>query len=87
MLDGGFDVDIDAVNRNLDEAEVIALFFPLLRKTLLFDSRVDDTACPLLMVVEMVLEVVVTDDIATSGSVIRVPCDVGSHGRAERHRR
>lgn len=54
MLDGGFEVDLDAVSRNIDEAEVVALFFPLLRKTLILDARPGETACPLLVVVDMV---------------------------------
>ena len=56
MLDGGpsFEIDIDTVNRNISDAEVMTLFFPLLRKTLLVDTRSDDSAGPLVSVVDMV---------------------------------
>lgn len=39
MLDGGIDLDLDAVRQNIDEAEVISLYFPLLSTTLLLDTR------------------------------------------------
>ena len=39
MLDGGFELDIDAVCENIAEAEIVTLYFPLLRKTLLLDTR------------------------------------------------
>ena len=42
MLDGGYEIDIDAVHRNVREAEVLAFYFPLLRKTLLIDTRTMD---------------------------------------------
>lgn len=56
MLDGGpgFEIDIDAVNRNVDEAEVISIYFPRLRKTLLLDTRTTDEVGPLMVVVDMV---------------------------------
>jgi hypothetical protein len=39
MLDGGIDLDLDAVRQNIDEAEVVTLYFPLLSITLLLDTR------------------------------------------------
>ena len=39
MLDGGIDLDLDAVRQNIDEAEVVSLYFPLLSTTLLLDTR------------------------------------------------
>ena len=39
MIDGGIDIDIDAVVQNIDEAEVVTLHFPILRQTLLIDTR------------------------------------------------
>ena len=55
MLDGGlgFEIDIEAVNQNVDEAEVVSLYFPLLRKTLLLDTRTSDGVGPLVCVVDM----------------------------------
>ena len=41
------------VNRNIDVAEVIALYFPLLRKTLLMDMRMNDIDGPMIRVVPM----------------------------------
>lgn len=54
MFDGGLEIDIDAVNRTIDEAQIISLFFPLLRKTLLLDTRLDGDAGAFVRVVEMV---------------------------------
>ncbi len=56
MLDGGpgFEIDIDAVNRNVAEAEVISIYFPRLRKTLLLDTRTTDEVGPFIAVVDMV---------------------------------
>lgn len=41
------------VNRNLDVADVIALYVPLLRKTLLMDLRINDVDGPMIRVVPM----------------------------------
>ena len=56
MLDGGqgFELDIEAVNQNIGEAEIVSLYFPLLQKTLLVDTRSSDEAGPMVAVVEMV---------------------------------
>jgi hypothetical protein len=56
MLDGGpgFEIDIDAVNQNVGEAEVVSLYFPRLRKTLLLDTRTAEGVGPLIAVVDMV---------------------------------
>ena len=54
MFDGGLEIDIDAVNHTIDEAQVVSLFFPLLRKTLLLDTRTGDDVGPFVRVVEMV---------------------------------
>lgn len=42
MLDGGYELDIEIVNGNIAGAEVVTLYFPLLGKTLLVDTRVDE---------------------------------------------
>ncbi len=41
------------MNRNLDVAEVVALYFPMLRKTLLIDVRTNDVDGPMIRVVPM----------------------------------
>lgn len=55
MLDGtGLEVDIEAIKRNVAEAEIISLYFPILRKTFLLDTRTDGNVGPLVCLVEMV---------------------------------
>lgn len=53
MLDGGFELDIAAVRENIAEAEVVTLYFPFLRKTLLVDTRSTERLGPLVRVVPM----------------------------------
>ncbi|HJM90082.1 MAG TPA: hypothetical protein QF624_10765 [Dehalococcoidia bacterium] len=56
MLDGGpgYEIDLDAVHSNVDEADVVSVYFPMLRKTLIVDTRVCEDAGPLVQVVDMV---------------------------------
>jgi hypothetical protein len=54
MIDGGIDIDIDAVVQNIDEAEVVTLHFPMLRQTLLIDTRSSAYEGPLVRVMPMV---------------------------------
>jgi hypothetical protein len=55
MLDGtGLGVNIEAIKRNIAEAEIISLYFPILRKTFLLDTRTDGNVGPLVCLVEMV---------------------------------
>ncbi|MCY4639292.1 MAG: hypothetical protein OXC94_03000 [Chloroflexi bacterium] len=51
MLDGGFDVDVDHIARTIAEAEVVCLYFPLLRTTLLIDARTSEGVTPLVRLV------------------------------------
>jgi hypothetical protein len=53
-MDSDFRVDLAEVNRNLDTAEVVSIYFPLLRKTLLIDNRRSDIDGPMIKVVPMV---------------------------------
>jgi len=53
MLDGAFELDIEAVRENIAEAEVLTLYFPFLRKTLLVDTRSTAHLGPLVRVVPM----------------------------------
>lgn len=39
MFDGGYESDIETVRDNVREAEIVTFYFPLLRKTLLIDTR------------------------------------------------
>jgi len=52
-MDSDFSIDLSEVNRNLDAAEVVSLYFPLLRKTLLIDTRRSELDGPLIRVVPM----------------------------------
>ena len=52
-LDADYRIDVSEVNRNLDVAEVVAMYFPMLRKTLLMDMRTNDIDGPMIRVVPM----------------------------------
>jgi hypothetical protein len=51
MMDGGAEFDITEVLQNIDEAQVVTLYFPFLTKTLLIDTRTDDLGWPLVRLV------------------------------------
>lgn len=53
LLDSDYRIDISEVTRNIDSAEVIALYFQLLRKTLLMDLRTSDVDGAMIKVVPM----------------------------------
>src|SRR3970282_1144292 len=52
-MDSDFRIDIGEVKRAIDYGEIIALYFPLLRKTLLMDSRTTPVDGPMIRVVPM----------------------------------
>ncbi len=52
-MDSDFRIDIGEVLRSIDVGEVIALYFPLLRKTLLMDTRSNNVDGPMIRVVPM----------------------------------
>lgn len=54
MLDSSEELELDAIVGNIAEAQVIALYFPLMRKTLLLDARTNASDGPMVCVVEMV---------------------------------
>jgi hypothetical protein len=54
VIDGGYDIDIDAVVQNIQEAEVVTLHFPIIRQTLLIDTRCTPQDGPLVRVMPMV---------------------------------
>jgi len=53
LLDSDYRIDVSEVNRNIDLVDVIAMYFPLLRKTLLMDLRTNDVDGPMIRVVPM----------------------------------
>ena len=52
-MDSDFRIDIGEVQRAIDTGEIIALYFPLLRKTLLMDTRTNALDGPMIKVVPM----------------------------------
>jgi hypothetical protein len=52
-MDGDFRIDLDEVIRNIDSAEVISIYFPLLRKTILIDTRFTEEDQPMVKIVPM----------------------------------
>ena len=53
-MDSDFRIDVSEVTRSIDFGEVIALYFPLWRKTLLMDARSNNVDGPMIKVVPMV---------------------------------
>jgi hypothetical protein len=53
MMDNGADADLAAITQNIDEADVICVYFPMLGKTLLIDNRCSQHAEPMIRVVPM----------------------------------
>lgn len=54
MIDGGTDLDIEAAIQNIQEAEVVCVYFPAFNQTLLVDARTAPNVAPLMAVVPMV---------------------------------
>ena len=54
MLDGGFEIDIKGICENIEEASVVSIYFPMLRRTLLLDTRSGKFVRPYIGVVPMV---------------------------------
>lgn len=52
-MDSDFRIDIGEVQRAIDVGEITALYFPLLRKTLLMDTRTTGVDGPMIKVVPM----------------------------------
>ncbi len=52
-MDADFRIDVNEVHRAIDVGEIIALYFPLLRKTLLMDTRTTTLDGPMIKVVPM----------------------------------
>jgi len=52
-MDGDFRIDIDEIIRNIDSAEVISIYFPILRKAILIDTRFTEEDHPMVKIVSM----------------------------------
>ncbi|MQC18359.1 MAG: hypothetical protein DWG80_04710 [Chloroflexi bacterium] len=53
MIDGGIEIDLDEVVQNINEAEIVSLFFPTLRRALLVDTRCNEHAGTFVKIVPM----------------------------------
>lgn len=53
-MDGDFRIDLDEVLKNIDIADVISIYFPILRKTILIDTRFTEEDPPMIRIVPMV---------------------------------
>jgi hypothetical protein len=53
MLDNGVETDLGVIMENLDEAEVVSLYFPALGKTLLIDNRTTAYVGPMVRLLPM----------------------------------
>lgn len=51
MIDGGIEIDLEAVLQNVAEADVVTLYFPTLRRTLFIDTRCNDYAGTMVKIV------------------------------------
>ena len=52
-MNGDFRVDMDEISRNIQRAEIVCLYFPLLRKTLVVDLRTDVEDPPIVRLMPM----------------------------------
>ena len=52
-MDGDFRIDLDEVLKNIDSADVISIYFPILRKTILIDTRFTEEDPPMIRIVPM----------------------------------
>ena len=52
-MDGDFRIDLDDLLKNVNTAEVISFYFPVLRKTLLVDTRFTVEDAPMVRIVQM----------------------------------
>lgn len=53
-MDSDFRVDLNEIIRSVETAEVLSIYFPLLRKALLVDARSDAAEGPMMRVMPMV---------------------------------
>ena len=52
-MNGDFSLDMDEISRNIHRAEIVCLYFPLLRKTLVVDLRTDVEDPPIVRLMPM----------------------------------
>ena len=52
-MEGDFSLDLDEALKNIEIAEVISVYFPMLRKSLLVDIRTSFEETPIIRIVPM----------------------------------
>ena len=52
-MNGDFRMDMDDIVRNIESAEIVCVYFPLLRKTLVVDTRTDVEDPPIVKLLPM----------------------------------
>ena len=53
-MDGDFEQDLREAMKKIDDAEVVSLFFPTLRKAVVIDTRSNETDGPMIRIMPMV---------------------------------
>ena len=56
-MDGGFLVNLEDLMQQLDSAQVVSVYFPMLRKTLLVDTRATLDDAPIVKIAPMVTSI------------------------------
>lgn len=54
MMDGDFELDVDEILTDLKDADVLSLFFPMFRKSLVLDLRSTENSGPMVKIMPMV---------------------------------
>jgi len=54
LIDGDFELDVNEILAELSEAEVISIFFPIFRKSLVIDLRSLEFSGPMIQIMHMV---------------------------------
>ena len=54
MTDDDFEYDLDEVKKNIDGAEVMSVFFPTLRRSVVIDTRTNERDGPMVRIMPMV---------------------------------
>ena len=54
MTDDDLEYDLDEVKRNIDSAEVMSVFFPTLRRSVVIDARTNEHDGPMVRIMPMV---------------------------------
>ena len=53
-MEGDYEIDVNEILIDIKEAEVLSIFFPMFRKSLVVDLRSNDQAPPMIRIMQMV---------------------------------